>query len=97
LTIQRYQRSQDANNCHLLFICSSEREHLEKIFADLKGRSILTVGETEDFAFRGGMIQFMTERNRIRFRINQKAALAANLRMSSKLLGLAEVIDPPKE
>jgi hypothetical protein len=60
----------------------------------LKGRSILTVGDTEGFAQSGGIIRFVTENNRIRFRINVDAAEAAHLTISSKLLRLAEVAAP---
>ena len=97
LSVQRYQSIQDATNCHILFVSASEGTRLPKILDALKGRSILTVGETEDFASRGGMIQFITERNRIRFRINLQASRAAGLQISSKLLELAEVISTRQE
>jgi hypothetical protein len=97
LSVQHFQRSQDARHCQILFISASESERLEKIQAELAGRSILTVGETEGFALRGGMIQFITERNRIRFLINLKAAKAEHLQISSKLLELAEVVSAQKE
>lgn len=97
LVIQPYQRSQDARNCQLLFISTSEETRLEEVFAALKGRSILTVGESKDFALRGGMIQFITEQNHIRFRVNLRAARAAHLQISSKLLELAEVVNAQRE
>jgi len=97
LIVQEYQRSQEAKNCHLLFISAAEAPRLEKTLAALKGGSILTVGEPEGFVLRGGMIQFVTEQNRIRFRINLQAARAANLQISSKLLELAEVVDARKQ
>jgi hypothetical protein len=93
MLVQYFQRPQDVRNCQILFISASEQGHLEKILADLKGQSILTVGEGKDFALRGGMIQFVTEQNHIRFRINLGAARAAHLQISSKLLELAEVVD----
>jgi hypothetical protein len=65
--------------------------------AALKGRSILTVGDTEGFAEDGGIIRFVTEKNRIRFRINVDAAEAAHLVISSKLLRLAEATPPGTE
>jgi len=58
---------------------------LEEIFARLKGRSILTVGDIDGFAKQGGMIRFITEKNKVRFRINLEAAKAAKLTISSKL------------
>jgi hypothetical protein len=92
LSVRRYQSIQDATNCHVLFIGASAGIRLPRILAALKGRSILTVGEAEDFASRGGMIQFIAERNRIRFRINLQAARAAGFQMSSRLLELAEIV-----
>ncbi|HWH67816.1 MAG TPA: YfiR family protein [Candidatus Sulfotelmatobacter sp.] len=97
LTVHHYQRVQDIKQDQILFISASEDGRLEKIFTDLKGRSILTVGETENFALRGGMVQFFTQQNRIRFRINLKAARAAHLQLSSKLLELAEVMNAQQE
>jgi hypothetical protein len=58
----------------------------------LKGRSILTVGDTEGFSRRGVMVSFVTVDNKIRLRINLGGANAANLKISSKLLRPAEVV-----
>jgi hypothetical protein len=90
LVVQRYHRIGEIKTCHVLFISRSESARLEEILAGLKGRSILTVGDTDDFALRGGMIRFVTEKNKIRMRINLEAVKAANLTISSKLLRLAE-------
>src|ERR1700721_2428538 len=43
-------------------------------------------------AEHGGMIQFATENNRIRLRINVEAARAAGLTISSKLLRPADIV-----
>jgi hypothetical protein len=67
------------------------------VLDSLKGRPILTVGDTDRFAGRGGMIRFVTDRNRIRLRINLEAATAANLKISSKLLRPAEIVATGKE
>jgi hypothetical protein len=90
LVVQRYHRLGEIKTCHVLFISRTESARLEEILASLKGRSILTVGDTDDFALRGGMIRFVTEKNKIRMRINLEAVKAANLTISSKLLRLAE-------
>ena len=92
LAVQRYRRVEEIKNCQVLFVSRSEESRLEEIAAVLKGRNILMVGDGERFAYRGGMIQFVTEANKIRLRINLDAARAANLTISSKLLRLATVI-----
>jgi hypothetical protein len=59
--------------------------------AVLGGRPMLTVGDTEAFANQGGMIRFVTDRNRIRLRINLDQATKARLTVSSNLLRGSEV------
>jgi hypothetical protein len=93
IEIQRYHRVDEIKTCHILFISPSETERYEQIFARLQGRSILTVGDAEGFATRGGVIRFLTEQNRIRLRVNVAAARAAGLTVSSQLLRAAEVVE----
>jgi hypothetical protein len=97
LVVQRYRRAEEIKTCHVLFVSRSEADRLGEILASLKGRTILTVGDTEGFAGHGGMIRFLTEKNKIRLRINLEAAKAANLTISSKLLRPAEIVGPGKD
>jgi hypothetical protein len=97
LQVRRYRRMEDIDICHILFISRSEAERLELIFGHLKGRSILTVGDFEGFAKRGGMMRFMKEQNKMRLRVNLEVAKAAGLTISSKLLRPAEIISPGKD
>jgi len=92
LKVQRFRSLEEIKSCHILFISQSEAERLDQVFSSLKGRKILTVGDTEGFAQRGGMVRFLTEKNKIRLRINIAAAKAANLTISSKLLRAADVV-----
>ena len=91
LVIKQFQRVEEIDLCHVLFISRSETAQLASVLGGLRDRSILTVSDSEAFNVKGGMIQFITEANRIRFKINRKATEAANLRLSSQLLRLAEV------
>ncbi len=97
LIVQRYRRVDEVKTCHVFFVGRSEADRLGQILASLKGRSILTVGETENFAQRGGMIRFASEKNNIRMRINLDAAKAAGLTISSKLLRSADIVAPGKD
>ena len=97
LSIQRYRRIDDIKTCHILFISRSEANQLEPIFASLKGRHVLTVSDFSGFAQSGGMIRFVTEKNKIRLRINLEAAKTAELTISSKLLRPAEIVTPGKD
>jgi hypothetical protein len=46
----------------------------------------------EGFAKAGGVIEFVTEENRVRFIVNLDSANQSKLRVSAKLLALARVI-----
>ena len=93
LVVSRFRRVEDIGACHILFISSSEARSHAGIFARLEGRPILTVGETEGFARRGGMIRFVSEQTRIRLRVNVGAIRSAGLVVSSRLLRAAEIVD----
>jgi len=92
--VRRYRSVEEIKTCHILFISRPTGDRLDEITASLKNRPILTVGDDDGFAERGGMIRFVTDRSRIRLQINPQAAEAAHLTISSKLLRVAEVITP---
>lgn len=82
----------DARKCHIVFIGRTEEERLRAILDHLRQRPILTIAEMSNFAQVGGMIGFKTIEDRIRFDINVEAAAAAHLRISHKLLRLANIV-----
>lgn len=93
--VRRFQRVEDIKTCDVLFISRPEADRPEGVLAGLKNRPILTVSDAEGFAEHGGMIGFVTDRNRIRLKVNLGVAQAAHLTISSKLLRVAEIINPP--
>lgn len=97
LVVRRYTEVEGITDCHILFVSRPQRGDLERVLDSLKGRAILTVGDAERFAGRGGMIRFITDRNKIRLRINLEVAQAANLKISSKLLRPAEIVATGEE
>ncbi len=78
--------------CHILFISASEKRRLPAILEKLKSTSVLTVGETDDFLQLGGIINFSRSGRKIRLGINLAAAEQAGLKISSRLLSVAEVV-----
>jgi hypothetical protein len=93
IAIKRVPDVKELGSCHLVFIPASERETTPRILGSLKGTSTLTVGETDGFAASGGCIGFYAEGRKVRFEINLQAAKGAGLKVSSKLLRLARIID----
>jgi hypothetical protein len=78
--------------CQIVFVSSEESSHVAEITGAVRGRSVLLVGESEEFAGAGGTIQFFIQDNRVRFVINTDAAERAGLKLSSKLLALASIV-----
>jgi hypothetical protein len=83
---------QEYRTCHILFVSASERDHLQTILDAVKDTAVLTVGETDGFLALNGMINFAKKENKIRLEINLLPAQQANLKLSSKLLSVADVV-----
>lgn len=92
ITVKRLSEIEKAKACEVLFIASSEDEEVERIVETLAGVPVLTVGDTEDFAERGGMINLTKQGSHVRFEINVDALERAGLRASSQLLRLATIV-----
>lgn len=95
LVIKRLRWSKDLKDlteCNILFISSSEKEHIADVVNIVKWLPILTIGETPGFAARGGIINLTLEDNKVRFEVNIGAAKQANLNISSRLLALARIV-----
>ncbi|HLQ67521.1 MAG TPA: YfiR family protein [Candidatus Limnocylindrales bacterium] len=94
LVVRRYRTVDEIDTCHVLFICPSEASRMAAILTRLKGRNLLTVGDTKDFVAQNGIVGFTLARNRLKLRINLAAADTAKLIISSKLLRQAEIVHP---
>jgi hypothetical protein len=82
----------DWGKCHILFISASEKKRVAEILARVGTLPILTVGETEQFTQQGGIVNFTRKDGKVRLEINLAAAEKANVEISSKLLGVADVV-----
>ena len=87
------QSAAEARSCHIIFLSPSDpgtlRQHLDR----LHDFPVLTVGESADFLPLGGMINFVLEEERVRFEINLASAERHHLKLSSKLLAVARVVN----
>ena len=92
LIVRRFRSIDEIEDCQILFIDRSEVGELGRIVSAVNHRSILTVSEIDQAAQRGVIIQFATEDNHIRLKINLDAAHAAGLSISSKLMDLAVMV-----
>jgi hypothetical protein len=92
LTIIRYDDVSEVDNCQMLFMSTKYDKRLPEVLSSLSNRSILTVSDAPGFVQDGGVIGFVTARNKIKLQVNLTAAKTADLNISSKLLSVAEIL-----
>ena len=77
--------------CYVIF--TPRTSNIPVYLQGAAGKPILTVGETPRFIEQGGIVNFFLENGKVRFEINRNAAERAGLRISSRLLQLARIVD----
>jgi hypothetical protein len=92
IQVKALKPTEDLRGCHILFIGTSEKKQLSPILANLRGSSVLTVADMDNFVESGGMVQLVMEDSRVRLAIDVGATAGARLKVSSKLLALARVV-----
>jgi len=91
LVVKPVSNAYEISSCQVLFIGASEMTHLADIFGRVKNLPILTVGEFEGFAQRGGMINLIVVGNRVVMEVNREVAEQAQLTIRSPLLKHAKM------
>jgi hypothetical protein len=90
--VQRVDLDPAPGHCAVLYVSGLDKKRVALLTSGLNGTSVLTVGDSADFARQGGVIHLYLEGDTMRFEINVAAAARANLRLSSKLLSLAVIL-----
>jgi hypothetical protein len=80
----------------MVFLGLSLDARLGRALERLRGAPVLTVGESDDFVERGGMIGLFLDDRRMRFAINTGAANESGLHLSATLLSLASELRGPR-
>ncbi len=83
---------EDTSGCHILYLPESAGIDDEAVIGSLASKSIFTVSDSEGFARRGGIANFILVDRKIRFEINPDAADRAGLKVRARLLRVATVI-----
>lgn len=91
----RFKPGDDMRRCHLLFISRTRKAPGDDLLERLKRAPVLTVGEVDQFAENGGMINFVRHERTFRFEVNLETAEQAGLRISSKLASMATIVKTP--
>ncbi len=82
-----------AGTCDMLVLPDLSPLELKKINALARKHHIVTVSNRDAYARKGVMINFFIEKKRVRFAINHRSVKEAGIRVSSKLLRVAKVVE----
>jgi hypothetical protein len=87
VVVRRIDTVERASGCDIAYLSGSGRQSVPAALAALRSTPVLTVTDSRWNSARG-MIHFQIASNRVRFHIDDRAAAASGLGISSKLLGL---------
>ena len=90
LVVRRVTSLEECRDSQILFISESVKKRTPRVLQLLKTTPVLTVGETEKFLHFGGIINFRLKDDSLCLEINHTAAERVGLKISSKLLLIAD-------
>jgi len=88
-----YRNLYGLDRCDLLFICEGDADRIPEVLKQLRGRPVLTVGDTAGMGEAGVMVNLVPERGKLTLEVNLAAVRRGGLVLSSKVLKLAKIIE----
>lgn len=90
--VERYETAKDIAKPHMLFVSSSMTDELEAIVKATSETSIVTVGDTEDFAAGGLMLNLVRSDKSFVPELNTDAAKRTKVKLDPKLISSARPV-----
>jgi hypothetical protein len=92
VSVKRMKPGDSLNGMHVLFVGKSEAARLPQLVQAAQSRSILTVTEADGALRQGSVINFILAEQRVRFEISLDSAEKSGLKLSSRLLAVAQQV-----
>jgi hypothetical protein len=92
LTARQAEGPQHAQRCDIAFIGAAEKKRMDEALDAFAGAGVLSISDLNQFARHGGMIEITRKTDKFGFVVNIDAVNRNGLRISSKLLQLAELV-----
>jgi hypothetical protein len=94
IVVRRLTIAERPTGCHILFVGSANPRAVTEALQAASGMPVLSVTDGAREPGAKGMVNFVVQANRVRFEIDDLAAAASGLAISSKLLNLALNVRP---
>jgi len=92
VSVQRVRDSDDVNGLHLLFAGGPRESRIRELLNATRG-PVLTVADGPVGGQPGPVLYFSLEEGRVRFNASMAAAAAHNIKLSAKLLAVAQQVE----
>jgi uncharacterized protein DUF4154 len=92
VTVKRLKAGESLAGIHVLFVGRAENARLDQLAQSAQPRAILTVSESDGALARGSVINFVLSGGRVRFEIALDSAEKSGLKLSSRLLAVAQQV-----
>lgn len=93
--VRHVRTIEEARKCHVLYVAGSEKRRAAATLKAMGNASTLTVSDIDHFAERGGHINLVLEDQRVHVIVNLTSVTGCHLKISAKLLSLAEIVGGP--
>lgn len=82
---------EQASRCHILYLPSDTTSYASAL-SSFVAHSVLTISENTQFVDQGGIVSLFIDGDHVRFRINLKVAHESRLKVSARMLQLAQEV-----
>jgi len=90
--VHKFDTAHKAGECHIIFLDGSYAGDIDEALALLADRPSLVISDIDGFVSIGGDIGFIIVDNKVRFEINNSSVGRKKLKVSSRLLKLADKV-----
>lgn len=91
IVVKPVDEADDLERSSILYLSLADDRLTAAALSRVAGAPVLTVGEGARFMQIGGIVRMYTESSKLRFEINVERSQRVDLKISSKLLGLAKI------
>ena len=92
ITVTQIAQESEIDSCMLVYISTPHRTTASELINRWQSAPVLFVAESTRFHLTGGGIGMYVEDERVRFSINERAIRSHGLKVSSRLLDLAQEV-----
>ena len=79
--------------CDMVYVHNIKSIDVATVLDKLQKKPVLTISDSNDFAYQGGVVELFRTGSKIRFAISKSSTRSAGLSISPQLMKLAKIVD----